>query len=247
MLELFHGKENDRKLRLFLVACCRRAWHLLADLRSRQAVEIGERFAEGSAGEEERESAFEAAYDAMCAAYDTVRQLGAEAGDTDTTVRRPSGSADYIAAATNSAISAVTGAQRLTWGYSGPKYLPANYAQYVAWAIARSNETGKEKPGEREAAEQALQCGLLRCIFGNPFRPVSIDSTWLTPPVCSLAVAAYEERTLPSGELDPLRLSVLADALEEAGCDNADMLSHLRRPGAHVRGCWPVDHLLKKG
>ena len=59
----------------------------------------------------------------------------------------------------------------------------------------------------------------------------------------SLAQAAYEDRSLPAGTLDPTRLALLADALEEVGCDNADLLSHLRGPGRHVRGCWPVDLL----
>jgi hypothetical protein len=60
----------------------------------------------------------------------------------------------------------------------------------------------------------------------------------------SLAQAAYDERTVPAGTLDPARLAVLADALEDAGCDNADILSHLRGTGPHVRGCWAVDLVL---
>jgi hypothetical protein len=58
-----------------------------------------------------------------------------------------------------------------------------------------------------------------------------------------LGQAAYDGRILPSGHLDLTRLAVLADALEEADCDNADILSHLRGPGPHVRGCWVVDLL----
>jgi hypothetical protein len=87
---------------------------------------------------------------------------------------------------------------------------------------------------------------MLRDIFANPFRSVAINFTWLTPTVRNLATAAYEDRSLPSGELDPARLAVLADALEESGCNNADMLTHLRSPGPHVRGCWSVDLLLGK-
>jgi hypothetical protein len=48
---------------------------------------------------------------------------------------------------------------------------------------------------------------------------------------------------MPSGELDPQHLQVLADALEEAGCTNAEVLSHLRGPAVHVRGCFVVDLL----
>jgi hypothetical protein len=51
---------------------------------------------------------------------------------------------------------------------------------------------------------------------------------------------------MPSGHLDPARLAVLADALEDAGCADADLLGHLRGPGPHIRGCWAVDLLLGK-
>ena len=61
-----------------------------------------------------------------------------------------------------------------------------------------------------------------------------------------MATAAYEVRTLPAGTLDPDRLAILADALEDAGCTNADVLDHCRGAGPHVRGCWVVDLLLGK-
>jgi hypothetical protein len=80
---------------------------------------------------------------------------------------------------------------------------------------------------------------LLRDIFGNPFRPVTVDPTWLTPTVVSLAQAAYDERAFD-------RLPILAAALEDAGCDHADILNHCRQPGEHVRGCWVVDLLLER-
>jgi hypothetical protein len=63
--------------------------------------------------------------------------------------------------------------------------------------------------------------------------------------VVALAQAAYDHRTLPSG-LDRTTLAVLADALEEAGCTDPDLLIHLRGPGPHVRGCWALDLLLGK-
>jgi len=58
--------------------------------------------------------------------------------------------------------------------------------------------------------------------------------------------AAYHDRSLPAGTLDRDRLAVLADALEDAGCSHAEMLTHLRGVGPHVRGCWVVDLLLGK-
>jgi hypothetical protein len=63
--------------------------------------------------------------------------------------------------------------------------------------------------------------------------------------VLALAQTAYDDRLLPAGTRDPDRLAILADALEDAGCDNAEILSHLRGSGPHVRGCWVVDLLLR--
>jgi hypothetical protein len=94
---------------------------------------------------------------------------------------------------------------------------------------------------------RVAQVELLYEVFGNPFRPVTLDRSWLTPTVAGLASASYEERALPLGEIDPQRLAVLADALEEAGCAAAGLLGHLRSPGPHVRGCWALDLILGKG
>jgi hypothetical protein len=64
--------------------------------------------------------------------------------------------------------------------------------------------------------------------------------------VRKLAEAASEKRELPAGTLDTTRLAVLADALEDAVCDQVDLLGYLRGPGPHVRGCWVVDLILGK-
>ena len=100
--------------------------------------------------------------------------------------------------------------------------------------------------GDGFTIERAAQAVLLRDIFRNPFRPISIAPAWLTPTVLALAQAAYDNRNLPSGMLDNDHVAVLADALEDAGCDNAEILNHCRQPGEHVRGCWVVDLLLRK-
>jgi hypothetical protein len=92
---------------------------------------------------------------------------------------------------------------------------------------------------------------LLRDIFGNPFRPSPSLSSALVKGeyglLVDLAQAAYNNRLLPSGYLDVSRLSVLADALEDAGCRSTDLIDHLRSPNPHVRGCWAVDALLAHG
>ena len=78
-----------------------------------------------------------------------------------------------------------------------------------------------------------------RDVAGNPFRPVVADPAWLTPTVVAIAATIYADRAFD-------RMPILADALEEAGCTNADVLLHSRAAGPHVRGCWVVDLLLGK-
>jgi hypothetical protein len=131
------------------------------------------------------------------------------------------------------------------------EYTPPK-AQEVAYAAAKEVARAAEGAADVEAprcprrdAECAAQAHLLRDLF-NPFRPATVSPAWRTPQVVPLAQAAYEERELPAGTLDLARLAVLADALEEAGCADADILNHCRRAGVHVRGCWAVDLLLGK-
>ena len=80
---------------------------------------------------------------------------------------------------------------------------------------------------------------MIRDIFGNPFRPVAADPAWLTSTVVALARGIYDDRAFD-------RMPILADALQDAGCDNDDVLGHCRGPGPHVRGCWVVDLVLGK-
>jgi hypothetical protein len=79
---------------------------------------------------------------------------------------------------------------------------------------------------------KAVSPALLRCVFAKPVgAPPRIDPAWHewnSGLVVRLAQAAYEERLLPAGHLHPARLAVLADALEDAGCSDPDILGHLR-------------------
>jgi hypothetical protein len=92
------------------------------------------------------------------------------------------------------------------------------------------------------AAVNHLGCVLpdiIHCIFGNPFRPVAFDPAWRTETVVALATAIYAERAFD-------RMPILADALQEVGCDNDDILTHCRGDSPHARGCWVVDLVLSK-
>jgi hypothetical protein len=93
---------------------------------------------------------------------------------------------------------------------------------------------------QEEWDERTVHVVLLRDIFGpNPFCSTTLDSSWFTSTVAMLANSIYTDRAFD-------RLPILADALEDAGCTNRDILDHCRQPGEHVRGCWVVDLVLGK-
>ena len=106
-----------------------------------------------------------------------------------------------------------------------------------AW-IAAINAL-KAAGGVGKKGLRSQQAAVLHDIFGNPFRPVAFDSAWRTSTAAGLAESMYSSR-------DFAAMPILADALEEAGCDNPDVLAHCRGPGPHVRGCWVVDLVLGK-
>jgi hypothetical protein len=121
----------------------------------------------------------------------------------------------------------------------------------AAWwaAYGLPMESAREIRGiQPRRATRKLQCALLREVF-NPFLPVLVPSHWLSwdhGTVVRLARAAYDERILPAGTLANARLAVLADALEEAGCTDEQILTHLRGGREYYRGCFVLDALLGK-
>jgi hypothetical protein len=215
----FARSPGERKPRLFACACCRRAWHLRTRGPPRAAVEAAERYADGLAGAAELRHGWSAVRKAL------------------RTAPLRTGWEEALTAALHAATP-------------GPLY-PEGAAKAAARALSDDRRL-RARWYDLEAAgcprEQAFQCGLLRDLF-TPFGAAAVSATWLTwgtGAVASLALGAYEDRQPPSGTLDPARLAVLADALEEAGCTDADLLNHCRRPGVHVRGCWVVDLRLGK-
>ena len=188
MLRFLSGRVSRRKKRLFGCAVCRDIWPLLTDERSRQAVEVSERYADGLADAKE-----------LAAAAQDARQAADE----------------------------------------------AEQARAAGWNAARSAAATADTPwaaAEQVVRSAAFDADLLRHVLGNPFRPppplAPSVLRWDGGTVKRLAEGAYEQRDRPAGTLDPARVAVLADALEEAGCADADLLRHLRGPGPHVRGCW---------
>ncbi|QEG25396.1 hypothetical protein GobsT_01210 [Gemmata obscuriglobus] len=93
--------------------------------------------------------------------------------------------------------------------------------------------------GNKPTEEKRQLAALTRCVFGNPFRPVAFAPAWRTSTAVTLAQGIYDDRAFD-------RMPILADALQDAGCDNDDILNHCRADTVHARGCWVVDLVLGK-
>lgn len=238
MLHFLRNKSTDRKVRLFACACCRRVWEVLSEPACHEAVEVAEAFADGRVDEVELGQAREAAYSVHAAPPpDTGYENGATgisratweaAQGTTMTALQYDTQNDAILSGQVASSQAATGAGYAVREQHTPEFIAD---QFQASA---------------EVNEREQHAGLIRCIFGNPFRKPPIETDWLTQDVKQLANAAYEERSLPDGNLKSDQLSMLSDALESAGCSNQKLLSHLRDSGPHVRGCWAVDLILGK-
>jgi hypothetical protein len=221
MLEFLRGKASDRKLRLLACAYCRRAWGSLAwgsepEEMLTKAVAVAEFFADGLVPN---------------------KKLGKA----------------------RSNLSKLALARRLLalWFRHDGRHSPDELAHYEQQSVAadwvlfafRSTVALDElmRVVRPDGPGQEGLVGSLRCLFGSPFRRAALEPSWLAwndGTVVRLAHSAYEERSLPEGTLNLVRLAVLADALEDAGCADPNILAHLRGPRPHVRGCWVVDLLL---
>ncbi len=98
-----------------------------------------------------------------------------------------------------------------------------------------------ESPDSEFAAATAEQSLIMRGVVwdvvGNPFRLVEFSSEWRTDTAVSIARHMYESREFSA-------MPILADALQDAGCDSDDVLNHCRHESGHVRGCWVLDGVL---
>jgi hypothetical protein len=223
---------SQRKLWLFGVACCRNIWHLLPDERYRHAVEVAARLADGAASAAEQADALAALEEeeeypsqAEFAAYFLVR--GSFSLDDEFA---ESGSVEVKGEQWASAIAQHASA-------AASEAVRESYLQQPPPAAVRLHDSISQH-------EQIRQARLLREIVGYPFAPpCTFDAAWLScnsGAVSKLSQMIYDERTLD-------RMPVLADALEDAGCADQDILAHCRSSGEHVRGCWVVDLILGKG
>jgi hypothetical protein len=230
MLDWLCGRTSERKLRLLAVACCRRVGHLFTDDRSRAIVDLIERYADGRTNEWE----LAARGEARAGLEDAVGKVwgGQPIQSEAASLVRQAASRDPVRAARETVLRA---AAVVTAAATGPcPFDTPDLVHHVAWRAAY-----------RVAWEKASGefCRLVREVFGNPFRPARVmpcSLAWDDGIVPAIALAIYAEGAFE-------RLPILADALEDAGCDDAVLLDHCRAGGAHVRGCWVVDLLLGRG
>jgi hypothetical protein len=200
MLSYLHDRLSNRKLRLFVVACCRQLWDSLCVEAVRAAVEVNERFADKQATPQELSKVRNAAHGPAHAARSDSRAHGQPSEET-------------------------------VWRLF--------FAVFMAQDTQQLRSVSKHRLRDDTLLARVAP-DLLRDVAGNPFRPTTCAAMWRTDTVLTLARQMYESRDFSA-------MSILADALQDAGCDSAEILDHCRGPGPHVRGCWCVDLVLGKG
>ena len=218
LTELIEGcglHEGDRRLRLFTAAGARRVAALMPDDHARRLVDLAEQRADGVIADP----------DWLRAVVETLDPyMGNEAA------RDGAGGATFgvlmhlhqtdprsIIRLAESVIET-----HAFLAYTGGYPTAVGADEWVRRAI------------ESECADL---CRLFRCVCGNPFRRVAFAPEWLTSTVRSLAEGIDAERAYD-------RLPILADALQDAGYEDAELLGHCRGPGPHGRGCWVVDRVI---
>jgi hypothetical protein len=226
------GRLTDRKVRLLNCASCRLIWRLIDSERWRQAVAVAEAFADRGVTLPTLREAWELAdadYRAEMTQYAAHKKYQAMLRYcVVSTVSNTAFHESFFPAfkSGNGPCVGHKAARAVACEAMPPAADPADDRVRNAFLAVVGDEEKTHLP-------------LLRDIAGNPFRPAAADPRWLTSTAVDLAHTMYESR-----DFSPM--PILADALEEAGCGDADVLAHCRGDGPHVRGCWVVDLLLGK-
>lgn len=214
MIKALRGRVSSRKWRLLAVALCRHVYPA-AKLTAprRDTVEVVERFADGAAKRED---------------------LAVEQGASLARLARASADVGW-----NSRVyeEVIWGAAQ-TSAYGAASTVARQVVDASATAVleghsftASSGWTAYHK-AETLARGQVVE--LIREVCGHAGREAAFDAAWRTPEVRALAGDLYSARAAEG-------LAYIGDALEEAGCADAELLGHLRGGGRHVRGCWALD------
>ncbi|AMV28725.1 hypothetical protein VT84_30245 [Gemmata sp. SH-PL17] len=208
-----NAKSRPRKYRLASCGIYRLTWQLFSDKLESAFIELGEAFAD------------DPSFAGQVGAYTRVDQIPAT---FPFDVCFPSDHRTYDSNNVSDVMLFVSDRLGELWREQYP-------------VLNDDDEDEILKSARQKFTRQAGVVGaiVLRDIFGNPFRPVTVESSWLTSTVTALATGIYAEKAFD-------RLPILADALMDAGCANDDLLNHLRSDGPHVRGCWALDLVLGK-
>jgi hypothetical protein len=234
MLEHIRGHEppGNRKLGMFAVACCRRIRETLFDSTvTPQLLEAIERVMEGE--DPEMNSVRMAHRNASTMKWRNTADIVFEAEGAVHALGPPLRLGEVLRYTCEvAAFEALCDAA-----------VQSSKARSYRWWKRGPNLTEDDIQAARAegfGAERGVHCRLIHDICGNPFRPVTLNPAWLTSTVLALAQQMYDSRDFSA-------MPILADALQDAGCDDEEVLNHCRGLGPHVRGCWVVDRLLSKG
>jgi hypothetical protein len=211
LFQTLKGKKMPRQRRLIAVEACLPWIAEMQDRKSRQAVEVADRFLNGVASADELEQAF------LSAQKIAEKRIEECHRATENKAERWN-----------------------AWRLCYAAQLCATRSGSDEAALEILKRTTRMRP-EADEAENVKLCELIRDIVGNPFRPVpKLDPVWLSwneSVIGKLARSMYETRQFKD-------MPILGDALEEAGCDDEQVLTHCRSTAEHVRGCWVIDWVL---
>ncbi len=265
---MLRGVRSHRKLRLFTCACCRDVEKMLTEPEV-QAIALAEQYADGRADEIGRTECLCSLVNAMegstvelsrhglpcgyavpyvlrwlvpvlALMTDDEYLIGTQDGRPIVGLKEPQDGASERARLVADWTATILAYERQEASRGVLGRVHEVMFRYVSRALDGSWPTGTSIDGSYFKEPLRIQLNRIRDIFGNPFRPVARDPAWLTSDVLALAGGIYEEKAFD-------RMPILADALQDAGCDNDDVLNHCRDTQlAHVRGCWVVDLLLGK-
>jgi hypothetical protein len=235
---------TDRKIRLYMAACCRLESASFLDPAITNAVETAERCADDA----DVEAAIcELSKQCVTSSLKPAGELGRVITSIWRLALEMPSPPDIDDGETYSSVHGAVAHAALLCLRDLPLVVlsggSGDAAEYCSHAIEQAAlvRLGVNK-GDFQTSHvqrQTQLANILRDIVGNPFRPVQFDTPWRTANVVDLARTIYEEKTFE-------RLPILADSLMDAGCADEQVLEHCRSDGPHVRGCWVVDLILSK-
>jgi hypothetical protein len=211
---------SPRKRGLFVRHLCRSYPEAFADARSLAAIDAADRYEAGEIDEETRQASVQAAVQAAEEAEARFRAVCAAQGG---------GGFSSWAAAHSAVIAAQIARDAVTHGY---------YKRVMADLMRLVGASTCPRSTSRKRAARAIRLVFLEH-FGDAQHPAALDPSWRTGAVVAIASGIYTGRAFED-------MPVLGDALEDAGCANADVLDHCRGGGRHARGCWALDLVLNR-